>query len=1040
MADADVEADEAAPQLLAGPNAVPLRGLWTGAQLTDGCREIGRGLVAGADNVHWSLEYDATTAVLLDAVRWEHDDSWGLVTDAVDTRAPWTWVQSSTDRQIPRHARACRCRPHLCPHFSPAAVVYDYQTSHLLTEAAPTHVARAQTAYMAVPRFAQVCGSLYGGTLTYNYADSVVHLRWKGTGRTEWSHVPLFAWGGHYHDETTGTTFSSNVVTTCRDSVLLEVVKERQYVPLRGVWRGVLEGESGSFSIPALVGPVGAVVASDLVEWRGSEVAVWGPLILHRDARTRVHVVLDTTIVSVAAARMIGTPRNKDTWAGLVRGVRREVDKMVYLPAEHKPQIILLTSLLAFTAMAGPELYGLTALHAQDGRVWSAHDDALNFKFRRLMTPGELLGGVVSGLVGAGAGHELALHGAATLQHPAVAHVLVPAVCHTVVAATAVTALPSAVVVAAGAMAGVAAAMFVGKCTRALSSLVPRNTETSVTGLGGRPLPGPGFAIHHDDQDVAAPSTVVQHVGSVKHAATELVNRVVPPQRVGTLVEMPRELRESRQVPALALEGIGFAGLSQTYFASTPENEHQALVSRLTAAGPEPDDRLVGAAFRALARTRAFDRYRFLIAQDPPVSSTTNYSRWVARFPDALAKESRKERAEVLARGHFTGKDLQSGSFVKRETHSVDVEVNYVKFLAGKDPRGITTFSAALHAILGPMVFSAQRLFVRALRDEDGELGPLATAEMTAEEFGQWEAAAIEALTIDGVLPYIVSGDGERFDAKVRARHLKESRDLLFSRVRLSRLEISALKHLEKPGVKGRSRSGVRFVAKDVMGSGDDATALFDTVINAACQIHAMDATLEIEMWLAVQGDDMKAYLAAYVVDNAGGPEAFRLRAQQRSLDYGQKYTYKVSKSAWQHDFCACIVYPTEDGPVAGPVIGRALARSGWHLDWANDGNQTLRSMCIGRLQDCHHVPFLADYYRRVLELAGGPTGGRPKPGFHAARRHQPSDEVWDVITPRYGLTYADLVVFRQLLDRVVSLPAVVDWPPAQEMARIDAA
>lgn len=298
-----------------------------------------------------------------------------------------------------------------------------------------------------------------------------------------------------------------------------------------------------------------------------------------------------------------------------------------------------------------------------------------------------------------------------------------------------------------------------------------------------------------------------------------------------------------------------------------------------------------------------------------------------------------------------------------------------------------------------------------------------------------------DRLTEDGVC-YYWSGDGSSFDSHIQQPHLAEARRKFFGEgatCSLRRLELEAIRHLER-GVRGRSRHGVSFVAGPVMGSGADSTAHFDTAVNEAGQTLVVGVPPGEGWALAVQGDDMFAIVHPRHIRGRGGPDAFSAYATERIREYGLTYTYRVTTQLHLHDFCARIVYPTADGPVAGPVIGRALARAAWHLDWSNDGNQTLRSMAIGRLQDSYHVPFLREYFQRLLELADGPLGGRPTPGMHAARRHEYSAEVWEVLDSRYGLSPADLEEFNGLLRRVTSLPALVDWPPLRAMVDLDMA
>jgi hypothetical protein len=453
----------------------------------------------------------------------------------------------------------------------------------------------------------------------------------------------------------------------------------------------------------------------------------------------------------------------------------------------------------------------------------------------------------------------------------------------------------------------------------------------------------------------------------------------------------------------------------------------------VTRATPEPDDAVVMQAFREIRRAPALQRYFLRIAARPPVSSGRNFAEWNAKQVGRVQPLNIAGRKEVFDLGYLNSWWLKSGSFVKREFTWVD----FFEKPGGADPRSIITFTPQLHAIYGPMTYVCQRELVLAMREDDGRLGALINSEATAEELGAWVEEWTERLTINGRPPYYVTGDGSRYDAHVRAVHLDQAKRTKFQGVRLNDIEEQAATHLRH--VSGRSRHGVRFVATDVMGSGDDATNLDDTIINWADQQHALNGVIGLSMALAGGGDDMFAIVAAHVVE--GDPRTpYSEQCHQRSLAFGFVYDYQVSQDLWRHDFCSKLAYPTPDGLVFGPKIGRALGRAGWHLDWSNDGNQTLRSMAIGLLDDSWHVPFLREYFQRVLELAEGPLGGRPPHGIHVSRRHEYSDDTWDFVERRYGVTPADLDHFKALLSQVTRLPAVVDFPPFRDMWDIDLA
>jgi len=438
---------------------------------------------------------------------------------------------------------------------------------------------------------------------------------------------------------------------------------------------------------------------------------------------------------------------------------------------------------------------------------------------------------------------------------------------------------------------------------------------------------------------------------------------------------------------------------------------------------------VVDAAYDMAFRNEQLTHYINHMRDHPAYSTREAYDAWVVRYAPNAQRTSRDARERALARGHFIKSDLISGLFPKRECHR-----SFDGLMGLKDPRGVVTMKPEMHAVLGPMVFASQRQFVRSLANIPVVDRSVVTGEMSAENFGAWVGAWVERLTQGDRRAIIIHGDGSRFDCHMREPHLRHNRVRSFGPGRWSALEGVAVRHLEH-GLRGRSRHGVAFRTGPVMASGDDRTALFDTLTNIACQTAGIQRTPGDGWALAAQGDDMFAIVAPDVWDAVGTIDVLKARVQL----FGFTYSYHASSDIWDHDFCSRVVYPTADGLVAGPCLGRALSKLGYHLDWSNDGNQTLRSATIGQLQDSNHVPFLREVLRRQLALCTGPLGGQPKPGMHAAQRHEPTDATWDTLNARYGLTQQDLADLVNRLQAIQRLPAVIDWARAEELAQRDA-
>ncbi len=143
-----------------------------------------------------------------------------------------------------------------------------------------------------------------------------------------------------------------------------------------------------------------------------------------------------------------------------------------------------------------------------------------------------------------------------------------------------------------------------------------------------------------------------------------------------------------------------------------------------------------------------------------------------------------------------------------------------------------------------------------------------------------------------------------------------------------------------------------------------------------------------------------------------------------------------------QATFCSSRLYPVMDLQTAqhthvfAPPIGRVLLKAGYyttpppklHL------SRLARGDALSRLQSSHCIPFLAEYWSRVIEVTSDEKAYVDKnvrrkleyemclPG-----QYTPTVDTWAMLSDVYGLTVSDLATFKMRLAAVTALPCVLD-------------
>jgi hypothetical protein len=117
------------------------------------------------------------------------------------------------------------------------------------------------------------------------------------------------------------------------------------------------------------------------------------------------------------------------------------------------------------------------------------------------------------------------------------------------------------------------------------------------------------------------------------------------------------------------------------------------------------------------------------------------------------------------------------------------------------------------------------------------------------------------------------------------------------------------------------------------------------------------------------------------------------------------------------------------------------LSRAAFFIDMQNE--ETLYSAAVGQLQDNFHVPFLKEYFEKVVSLAEKtkvtPNKER-RHMFHTGERHEAGVDTFDFVEAKYGLTKKDLAEFCGLLAEVNTLPVTITWEPLVHCLKVDSA
>jgi hypothetical protein len=140
-------------------------------------------------------------------------------------------------------------------------------------------------------------------------------------------------------------------------------------------------------------------------------------------------------------------------------------------------------------------------------------------------------------------------------------------------------------------------------------------------------------------------------------------------------------------------------------------------------------------------------------------------------------------------------------------------------------------------------------------------------------------------------------------------------------------------------------------------------------------------------------------------------------------------------------DFCSGLFYPTADGIVLGPKIGRVLAKTFQSLNKFGDYTPWLRGTLLSIRASCSFVPILRVIVDTLLDRVGEGKVHRQRHHEYksmAARSHECSADTFAFFEQRYGLTESDCLFYEDMLRDTLEIGMVLHHQVFIDLVRRD--
>lgn len=391
--------------------------------------------------------------------------------------------------------------------------------------------------------------------------------------------------------------------------------------------------------------------------------------------------------------------------------------------------------------------------------------------------------------------------------------------------------------------------------------------------------------------------------------------------------------------------------------------------------------------------------------------------RWVNRFPLSTRKQLLDAHVDLQA-NPIVSKDFAIETITKVEKSGF-IDMDFPR----KDARAVNNCTPRSNAATGPFYWS----YALALKQTFGSNEDdwvMWTPGHTSEEVGGFVDKLVEHFeTRLGGARY-GTGDQAAFDCHQNAGSLE------FECRLLDRAKLKKFIPVHKMGsipIGRHQKYNIRFNAgKPARVSGRGCTSCFNVSVSLASVIKVLGPP-SANTWGGIfNGDDFLIIGARNFLKSL--EDTFHIKCAELGLEVEISFTDNL----WDCEFCQTVPYPTGDGTIFAPKIGRLMSRIGVST---SSKDPSMKSIAQGLYVTCFHVPFIRQLLDKYLSLTSHWEDTYAKDYlFHpqlnnfATRPHETCDATWDFIYHRYGLARCHLQDFVGILDTVKTLPSVIEW------------
>jgi hypothetical protein len=414
---------------------------------------------------------------------------------------------------------------------------------------------------------------------------------------------------------------------------------------------------------------------------------------------------------------------------------------------------------------------------------------------------------------------------------------------------------------------------------------------------------------------------------------------------------------------AVCWAALSVTGVRVDVFRACACNERAAIASRVTAQA-----------------NKRIEEWRSWWASVPPMPHVVeaDYAEWLKHLPSKGRGVLNNVFVDAPLKYYRTAK-----AFIKREKAA-----QMVDSYEPKAPRLIQGRSNEHKVAMGPFTWVYGKVMSELWNPQDSMF--VYASGHSAEEIG----AFIDAHPAQDGYEWIAV-DCRRWDSTLGPVPM----ELLFEEYRSCGAPPHVLQALcDRTGFRfGVTHAGIRYRRRAQVSSGDGDTSCG----NSRCHLVLLQSNPAIKAAI-VAGDD------AVILTNS------KDLVMQRYVAGGFK-----PKLAPEFDFCSSLFWPTADGTVLAPKIGRVLAKTFMNTrDLPLDKQmQWLRGVALGLHNSTFHIPILRVVVARFIQLTTGHKAWFPREHEYkimAQKPHESCTETLDFVAERYDLSYHEIELMEQ--------------------------